>query len=175
ASGTKDPMGADEKDAAIRLAYDFPWFTIGGFYVDGSVGGDLLGGNAASTVDYSRTGIDFQVEQGNLYIQGMYMDAKDDVYDPVNDVITGDQSNAAYYIQGFYVINAEGDTPIVPLLRYQSVESNDGNDSVDSIVANVTAYIRQNINVSLEYWKETSVPTGQAKNDRKTLLFNIVF
>ncbi|RMG48731.1 MAG: hypothetical protein D6718_01445, partial [Acidobacteria bacterium] len=122
ASGTKDPMGADEKDAAIRLAYDFPWFTIGGFYLDGSRGGDTFSylwdsngdgsinilddvgsGNSATAVDYSRTGIDFQVEQGNLYIQGLYLKAKDDVYDPADDVISGDQSNAAYYIQGFYV------------------------------------------------------------------------
>ena len=73
-----------------------------------------------------------------------------------------------------FELSVRKDQPLLyPLARWEMFEANDGMDSTDAVALAVGGFVRSNINVVLEYWKEISVPTGDDKNDRLTLFFNI--
>ena len=168
ASGNSDPEGEDAKDLALRVAYDFPVVTAGAFYIDGSMT-DGLG--VGMDQDWTRVGVDFQVEKNGFSAYGMWMEAESD--DPGPPL--GEFSNDSAYVEALYVFDKDGNPMWYPVLRWETFESMNGVDSIDAIALMVGCYIRQNININLEYWKQTSVPTGMVEDDRVTLFFNIGF
>ena len=83
------------------------------------------------------------------------------------------QENDAWYVQGLYVIPTK--IPLVPTLRFESVESASGQASTEAVAVALLAYVRSNINVSLDYLQQTKVPPGGTKGDRFSVLFMLGF
>ncbi len=173
-TGNDDPEGEDDTDALVRLAYDIPVFksegsesglAVGGLYLDGS-NKDTFGPGLDQS--YSRTGIDFNIDVGNFQAYGLWLDTKADVTPGLPEV-----SNTSSYIEALYVFQNDERPILYPLVRWESVESNNGNDSTDGIAILLGGYVRQNINLNLEYYKQTDVPAGGTKSSRVTLFFNI--
>lgn len=178
AGGDVTNEGHDAKDYALRLAYSFPMVTFGGFYLDGST--DL---DAVTEDDFTRAGLDFLFQKGNWQAYGLWMTTEDDEWDftTVPPTPLDEQKNTAGYVEGMYIFTrADGDPFIVPLVRYETVESNDGDDETSSVIAAVKAYVRSNVDIYLEYKKQTKVPdiapgVEGEKGRRLTLRANLIF
>lgn len=160
----KDTEGVNAKNLHARLALDIiPEATVGLFWMDGSYE------NAGTDLDFSRIALDAQVEFSNIRLMGAYLKAKDDI-DP-----SGDAENNALYLEAMYIIE-KGDRPlVVPLIRYDSYEKNNGNDQYDELTFNVSYYFIENIKGMVEYWTQTSVPSGKTKDNRLTVQFYVAF
>ena len=65
--------------------------------------------------------------------------------------------------------------PLVPVVRYESVESANGQDSTKAVALALIAYLRSNVNVSFDFLQQTEVPPGRTKADRFSVLFMLGF
>jgi hypothetical protein len=163
-AGNSDPEGTDDKDFLARVAYDFPVVSIGGFYLDGT-NGDAFG--AGLDQGFMRTGFDFNIEAGNFQTYGLYMEAEDDVAGGTT------VTNASAYVEALYTFNRNDQPSFYPLVRWEEFEGNNGVDSTAAVVAVLGWYVRPNINLNIEHFKQISVPGNGAKGDRTTFFFNI--
>lgn len=161
--------GTDTKDGVARLAYDFPSVHVGAFYWDGN---QLISTAPNVRQGYKRTGIDFQVEAGDFTVLALAMEAEDEVFTGLT--LTGEPSNKAGYLEAFYVFKRDDDPWLVPLLRYETVESNDGADDTTGVVGALKWYVRSNIDANIEYMKLTDVPGTGPEGHRFTLFFNFL-
>lgn len=162
-TGAGDLVGADRKDYFVRAAYDLPGgVSIGAF----SLIGEKQLAQPTRVQEYSRAGADLQVDSHGFTANALWYRANEDLATTLVD-----QKNAAWYVQTLYV------TPtvlrLVPVFRYESVESNAGQASTQSAALALVTYVRGNINVSLDYTKQTKVPPGRSKSNRFSVLFMI--
>ena len=63
----------------------------------------------------------------------------------------------------------------VPLVRFDSYETNNGADNFDEFTLNVTRYITQNVKAYFEYWDRYDAPTPAQEDSRVTLQFHAAF
>lgn len=160
-TGAGDNLGADKKDYFIRAAYDLPGgLSVGAF----SLNGDKELTTPLRTQEYLRAGVDAQVGTGPFTANVVWYRAKED--EAANTLIT--QRNNAWYVQALYTTPTV--VPIVPVVRYESVESSNGTASTDSLGLALLAYVRGNVNVSVDYTTQTKVPPARAKTHRFSVL-----
>ena len=159
-TGAGDPVGTDKKDYLVRAAYDLPaGISIGAF----SLTGDKELTLPLRTQEYSRAGADVQLETGPFTANAVWYEADEDAA----ATLVG-QKNGAWYVQALYV--SPTNVPVVPVVRYESVESAGGAASTNSLAVALLAYVRGNVNVSLDYTTQTKVPPGREKTNRFSLL-----
>lgn len=168
---TGDPEGAGGEDISVRAAYEFrPEFgdtaaniSLGGFGVFGMQ-------NKATEVDFSRIGVDLQVEIGESFnLLAAYLASKDDL--PGNL----EEKNNSFYGELFWVFHNKLNSPsFVPLVRIENYERSNGDISFTDISVNLSFYVSQNVRLSLEYWSNLSTPDGVDKNNRITAYFTLI-
>jgi len=168
-TGQGDPTGADKKDYLLRAAYDIPFgLSVGAFAL---IGQRELAATATAplrTQDYERQGVDVQFDSKGFTANAVWFRAKEDAAATLVS-----QENDAWYVQGLYVIPTK--IPLVPTLRFESVESASGAASTEAVALALLAYVRSNINVSVDYYQQTKVPPGATKGDRFSVLFMLGF
>ncbi|MFV1982658.1 MAG: hypothetical protein ACC657_03890, partial [Thiohalomonadales bacterium] len=124
--------------------------------------------------DFSRTGIDFQADLGGSRIQAAYIMAEDD--NDINGTVTNKDKNNAYSLQYYYTMKtATGSPTLVPIVRLDSYEQNNGNDKYDELTLNLTYYFTENFKGFVEYWDQLSVPGTQVADNRTTVQFTVGF
>ncbi len=159
-TGAGDAIGADKKDYFLRTAYDLPGgISLGAF----SLTGDKELATPIRTQQYSRAGADVQVDRGPFTANVLWYRADED-----NAATLVGQVNNAWYVQALYVTSTS--VPLVPVLRYESVESASGTASTDSLALALLAYVRGNVDVSVDYTRQTKVPPGRTKANRLSVL-----
>jgi len=171
---TEDNVANESTVVFGRVAFEAtPSVMIGGFGLDGNckttTASDFA--DCASTTDrnFSRVGLDTQIDVGSVRLTGVYLTAKDDLANS-----TLDETNNYSYVQAVYYGDVGGKM-IVPLLRYESAQANDGNDKTNRITAGITYYFQDNFKGSIEYGKDTSVPAGESKVSNVTLQLMAAF
>lgn len=164
----KDAEGVDGDTVHARIAFDATEdIMIGGFVIDGSSNG--VGTDPDR--DYSRWGIDTQVNFGDARIQGAYVMATDD-----NVTATAEEDNEVFSVQGLYTFRSDTGRPTwVPLIRYDSFEKSDGNDTAEALTFNVQYYLTENTRGYLEYFHQLDAFTGSQETDRLTLQLFLAF
>jgi len=163
-TGQGDTIGADKKDYLLRAAYDIPGgLSVGAFALIGER--ELAATTTAPlrTQEYKRRGVDLQFDGKGFTANALWFKAKEDL---ATTLVT--QENDAWYVQALYVTKTK--IPLVPTLRYESVESSSGQASTKAVALALIAYVRGNINVSFDYIKQTKVPPGAAKTNRYSVL-----
>ena len=194
-----DAEGVEAGTIHARVAFDATDdIMVGGFIIDGSV--EAVGAGSASTAfvactaagvpqpsctgpgdvaavtvpgsaaieqrDYQRLGIDAQADIGNTRVQFAYVAGTDDTTTPGTEV-----DNDVMSVQAYYVMKTGTGAPTwVPLIRFDSFESNDGKDQDDEITLNVTRYFEQNIKGYIEYWTKSA---EDSNNDEERLTVQI--
>jgi predicted porin len=113
--------------------------------------------------DFSRYGIDLQAEYSNIRLTGAFLHAKDDRQ------MSGSEENDAWYTQAFYVLRKDTRPLLVPLVRFDSYEENDGKDGYDELTLNVGYYFTENIKGYVEYCTQTDKPDDVMRDNRITL------
>ena len=166
-TGANDPTGLDKKDYMLRAAYDLPeGLSVGAFSLIGQKELAVTATDPLRTQDYKRTGMDLQFDGKGFTANALWYKAKEDLATTLVP-----QENNAWYVQALYVTPTK--IPIVPMLRYESVQSNNGQASTKAVAAALVAYVRGNINVSLDYITQTQVPPGAKKTNRFSVLFMV--
>jgi hypothetical protein len=158
-SGTADDAeGENANNFHGRLAVDIiPQLTIGAFGITGTWDENDI------ERDFSRYGIDLQAEYANIRLTGAFLHAKDD------RETSGSEDNDAWYAQAFYVWRKDARPLLVPLIRFDSYEENDGNDEYNELTLNVGYYFTENIKGFVEYWTQTDKPDDVMRDNRITL------
>jgi len=159
-----DVDAVDAQNLHLRLAYDITDKIM--------IGGLLIDGNAASTSrNYSRYGIDSQVEVANSRINLAYIQGSDDVCGEPDctGLATTEEDNDAWSAQWFYTFTTEDGRPtFVPLVRYDRFESDDGSSVSKDLTLNLTYYFRENVKAYIEY-RDHNAPTSAEDDSRVTL------
>jgi len=170
-----DNEGEGPKDVSGRLAFDiFPDLTIGGFFSTGSQ--DTTSGGVTRELDFDRVGIDVQARFGGLSLLGAYLQGKDDLFNG------GDESNNAWYAEAFYTIGKDSLEPfrlplfmVVPVVRVDWFEKNDGKDKYTDLTLNLGFYPLQNVKVFVEYLTSLDRPSGVKSDWRWTVQAAVAF
>jgi len=168
----KDTMGTNSRVYFGRLAVDvMPNIMIGGMAMSGSCETNTTScAPATSNRDFKRYSLDSQVDIGDARITGVYIRGKDDRASG-----SGEDDNDAWYVRGLYVIKHDGRPQIVPLVRLDSFEKNDGKDDFKSYTLNVGYYFTQNVKGFAEFSKQFDTPSGVDEEKRYTLQFEAAF
>lgn len=58
---------------------------------------------------------------------------------------------------------------LVPSVRFDHFEKNDGRDGFDEITLNLTYYLHENVKIFLEYFNQLDIPSGQETDSRVML------
>jgi len=170
-----DPEGEGGEDISARAAFEFtPKFgeietniSFGGFGVFGK-----QGGKGDEGIDFSRYGFDLQAEIGSLNLFFVYLFAQDDL-SPEGGI---DEKNNSLYGELFWVFYNKTKSPtLVPLVRIENYEKDDGKISYSDLTLNLSYYLSQNVKLSAEYWTNLSVPNGADKGNRITTFFTLLF
>lgn len=134
---------------------------VGAFIMDGQ--------DKDTNRDFNRTGVQFQADVQDIRFQGLYIAGTDDR--DAGDVRgPGEDDNDTFSLQAFYTFRDDSLRPTwVPLIRYDTYETNDGADSFDEITLNLGYYFNQNIKAYLEYWDRFDAPTPAQEDSRITL------
>jgi hypothetical protein len=158
-----DTEGREAQTAHARVAFDVTEnFMIGVFGVDGEDQETVVTASTGRT--FKRTGVDLQLDIGDLRIQAAAVNAEDD-----NATLTAEVENKAASVQAFYAFRKDKQPTWVPLVRYDMYETNGGSQEFGEVVFNLTRYFTENVKGYVEYWKQIDVPDGTAKDDRVTL------
>ena len=149
-----------------------PELTLGAFGAFGEC--ETTAANCSRARDFNRIGFDlqsdFEVPMGILRLQGAYVHAKDD-----RDTI-GDEDNNAWFVEGIYAIEGDDGRPwIVPSLRFDFSEENDGADEFGELTLNLSYYLYENVKIFAELFKQVDVPDGVKKDGRFTIQAAIGF
>ncbi len=172
---TGDNVANESTVAFGRVAFDFtPGIMVGAFDVEGSckVGttSDFANcGGATRDLDFRRAGIDAQVDVGNMRLTAVYLKAKDDLA----ATMTSESNNNIYAQLTYY--GMAGERLLVPLIRFENSEVNDGKDDVSRFTVGLSYYFLRNFKGSLEYGKDTSVPAGESKGNNFTFQLEAAF
>jgi hypothetical protein len=159
-----DAEGKNASNFHGRLAFDLiPEATIGAFGITGKWDEDEI------ERDFSRYGIDLQAEYANIRLTGAYLHAKDD------RETTGEDENDAWYAQLFYVWKKDTRPLLVPIVRFDSYEENDGNDKYKELTLNIGYYFTENIKGFVEYWTQTDKPDDAMRDNRFTIQIAAAF
>ena len=163
-----DPEGEDASVASGLFNVEITdGFMVGAFVMDGK--------DDATDRNFDRTGVQFQVDLTDLRIQGLYIAATDD-RDALDPRGPGEDDNDSASLQAFYTFRDDSLRPTwVPLVRFDSYETNDGADSFDEVTLNIGYYFNQNIKGFLEYWDQFDAPTSGQEDSRITLQFVAAF
>jgi hypothetical protein len=168
--GLTEDLIANESTVAFgRVAYDItPDVMIGGFGLSGTCKVKMVSdfadcGGSTTDMDFSRYGVDAQADVGQVRIAGVYLSAKDDMPSGA-----GSETNNNAYVQ-FTYFGSTGNNMAVPLLRIENTQSNDGNDKVTRVTLGASYYFQKNFKASLEFGRDTKVPTGQTKGNNVTI------
>ena len=168
-SGVADD--AEGENASIYsglIAYDITDdIMIGAFGISGE--------NEDEDRDFSRYGIQFQADVADTRIQAIYVAGTDDrmLGDPRGP---GEDDNDAWSVQVFHTFLNDTLRPTwVPLVRYDTFESNDGADSFDELTLNLSYYFTQNIRAMVEYWDRFDAPTSADEDSRVTVQLIVAF
>ena len=125
--------------------------------------------------DFNRTGVQFQADMQDFRFQGLYIAGTDD-RDAADIRGPGEDDNNAFSLQALYTIRDDTLRPTwVPLIRYDSYETNDGANSFDEFTLNIGYYFNQNIKGYLEYWDRFDAPIPAQEDSRITLQFVAAF
>ncbi len=144
-----DAEGKDANNLHARVAVDvLPNTMVGLFGVTGQW----------RNRDFSRLGLDFQADYNDFRFMGVFLGAEDD------NAVGVTENNNAWYLQALYVISRNSSPWIVPLIRIDSYEKNDGNAEYDELTLNSTYYFTQNIKGIAELWTQVDAP---GPNDRR--------
>jgi len=153
-----DAEGKNANNFHGRLAVDIiPELTLGTFGITGKWDEDDI------ERDFSRYGFDLQVDYSNVRLTGAYLHAKDD------RETSGSEDNNAWYTQAFYVWKKDTRPLVVPLLRFDSYEENDGNEEYKELTLNLGYYFTENIKGFVEYWTQTDKPDDVMRDNRFTI------
>ncbi len=157
-----DAEGENAGTFSGLLNFDItPDIMVGVFGVDGE--------NDSENRDFSRAGVQFQADVADARLQAIYSTAKDD-RDMLDPRGPGEDENDAYSLQAFWVFHDDSLRPtFVPLVRFDSYETNDGNDDFKEVTLNLTYYATQNVKAYIEYWDRFDAPTSAEEDDRITL------
>ncbi len=136
--------------------------------------GEQLSG--VERLDFTRYGFDAQFEYAGLNLLGAYVMAKDD------NGGRGYNENDLWYVEGFYVIDSdtlEGigipGTAIVPTVRVDVFEENDGDDEFTDLTVNLSYYPWDNVRVYTEYFDNLDTPSGTDERWRWTVQVEVAF
>lgn len=134
------------------------------------LGAFIMDGEDKDTMrEFNRTGVQFQADLVDFRLQGLFITATDD-RDSADPRGPGEDDNDAITLQGFYTFRDDTLRPTwVPLIRYDTYETNDGVDSFDELTLNLGYYFNQNIKCYLEYWDRFDAPTSAEEDSRVTL------
>jgi len=168
-TGSGDPEGGDDKKFMGRGAFDVNDNIMVGGYV---WAGQTILDEDSPSADFSRAGLDFQLQYDTFSVFGNWMRASDDLIDDPQGV---SQDNDAFSFTGLYTLMRNKRSIVVPIVRIESYELEGGDKSFTNGTFNVTFYPIENWNVSLEFWANLDTPSGVSKDHRTTLLFNAVF
>jgi len=170
----KDAEGVQASNFHMRLALDvLDDITIGGLVVFGECKSSA--GNCAIDRNFTRFGLDFQGRYEDVVLHGGYMQAKDDFNFAGPFGIVRESKNEALYIEGLYTFRTNGRPLIVPLLRVDRFEQNNGVDHFTEITTNLSYYLTENVRIFAEWWKQVDVPSGQFKDGRVTIQIEMGF
>lgn len=159
-TGSNDFLGADLKDYAVRAAYDLPaGASIGAF----SFIGERELTSPLRVQDYTRSGVDFQIDNNGFTANAVWYRAKEELAATLVE-----QENDAWYVQALYLTPTR--IPIAPVVRLESVESSNGQARTTQLALALMGYVRGNVNVSLDYVKQLKVPGTAAKTNRFSIL-----
>ena len=162
-TGRDDFVGADKKDYFVRAAYDLPGgLSVGTF----ALNGDRALTGPERTQEYKRAGVDVQIDSHGFTANALWYKANED-----HATTLVDNRNKAWYIQTLYATPTK--IPVVPVLRYESVESNNGAAATNSVALALVTYVRANLNFSLDFIKQVKVPGTAAKTNRFSILFMV--
>ncbi len=136
---------------------------VGAFFMDGQ--------DEDTNRDFDRKGVQTQVDLNNFRFQGLYITGTDD-RDLLDIRGPGEDDNDAFSLQALYTFHDDSLRPTwVPLIRYDTYETNDGSASFDELTFNLGYYFNQNVKGYLEYWDRSNAPTSQQEDSRITLQF----
>ncbi|HED13911.1 MAG TPA: hypothetical protein ENI62_09715 [Gammaproteobacteria bacterium] len=172
---TEDNVANKSSITFGRLAFDIePTIMVGAFGVSGTCKITMVSDFAdcqGSTTDlsFSRVGVDTQMDFGALRLTGVYLTAKDDLVSS-----TQSESNSNAYVQAMYFGKA-GDHTVVPMLRFESTQSNDGKDETKRMTLGATYYVLENLRATIEYANDTSVPAGESKGSSFAVQIHAAF
>ncbi len=153
-----DAEGKDAKNLHARVAVDvLPNIMVGLFGVSGEW----------QNRDFRRLGLDFQADYNDFRFMGVFLGAEDD------NVIGVKENNNAWYLQALYVVSRNSSPWIVPLIRVDSYEKNDGADEYSELTLNSSYYFTQNIKAIAEYWTQVDAPG--TKDNRLTVQISAAF
>ncbi len=163
----KDAEGENASTISALVDFDITdSIMIGAFGMSGE--NENTGG---AKRDYSRAGIQFQADIADARIQALFVTASDDLVGGI-----GDEDNDAFSLQGFWTFTDDTLRPTwVPLIRYDTYETNDGNDDFGELTLNLTYYFNQNIKGFVEYWDRFDAPTSAQEDDRLTIQITAAF
>lgn len=162
----KDAEGVNAKNIHARLAGDIlPGVMIGAFGIFGECP------DTACAVDreFTRFGVDSQVEWNDFVFKGAYLQASDDQ----NDLSSHD--NMAWYVEADYIYQPNGRPLWVPGVRFGQYEEADGVDSYTEMTLMLGYYFTQNVRLFAEYWMQPDVPALVEEDNRITLQIEVGF
>ena len=157
-----DAEGVDASTVTARLAYDItPGIMVGLLSINGS----CPAGATNCTVDrnYSRAGIDAQIELDHLVITSAVLNAKDD-----DAAATSEVDNKAMYVQVLYTDGSGGRVNWAPLIRFDNYEKLNGTESIDELTLGFNYYFTDNVRGMFEYWDRKG-DGATTDDDRLTL------
>lgn len=164
----RDSEGVNPGTFSGRLALQaIPELMIGGFGITGEC--ETSASNCSRDRDFSRVGADFVAEYENARLQGAWLTAHDDLD------ASGDADNDAFFIEGLYAVPWNERPWIVPLIRFDWFETNDGADEVSTITLHLDYYIYENVKIFAEWFKELDDESDNDEDGRFTIQAEIGF
>lgn len=171
AADRDDPEGEGAQDLLGRLAIDLlPELTIGGFAITGRQ--SISGGEEDQ--DFQRWGVDGNLELAGLTLRSAWLRAEDDGATGLPGMTS--QENDVFYGEVFYTLRGDllANLPVplfqvVPLLRIDSYEKNDGDNDETDLTANLGVYVTENFRANFEYFTSLDHPA-----ERRVTLFFIL-
>lgn len=165
----KDTEGKNSRAYFGRVAFDvMPNIMVGGMAMTGECERDS--GCTGTDRDFKRYALDTQADIGAARLTGVYIRGKDDRASG-----NGDDENNAWYLQGIYVLKQNGRPTLVPLVRLEGFEENDGKDDFKSYTLNLGYYFTQNIKGFVEFSDQYDTPSGIEDAKRYTLQLEAAF
>jgi hypothetical protein len=168
-----EALGENPNTLFARLAVDvMPDVMVGLLYVDGKCEAgtpDPAGPTCLVDRDFMRLGVDAQADIGDARLMGAWLTAEDD-----QDAGAAHE-NDAWYLQGQYVFKKDGRPLIVPLVRIDGWETDDGVKDYKAATLNLGYYFTQNIKGFVEYWDQFDAPSGTADKSRFTVQIHAAF
>lgn len=167
----KDTEGTNSRAYFGRLAFDvMPNVMVGGLAITGSCETNTSDCTPTTDRDFKRYGLDAQADIGDARLTGVFIRGKDDRASG-----NGEDENDAWYLQGMYVIKDDARPKIVPLVRLDGFQENDGNDDYKSYTLNLGYYFTQNIKGFAEFSSQYDTPSGVDEEKRYTLQVQAAF